>query len=516
MKRQVISVLCIIFMASSVFAQSLTTGHKYVTAIVDPGQGWVQVKLWPGKPLDGTLSYSKKSFVTFLVGETLFTNNDVGLTPFPENAKLLTDGVLKKIGDTVRCIWSNKNGVDLIQEVYPVLFEKSEQIVYSWKAVNKTDSVMSVSVQYLLDLQVGDMNYVNDGAPILTPFGYRPIWDQFTDTSKRGIPGFYFSFQYTLPNSPSFNLGISGQGYLDSSNVNLGLTKPWRQTIGDWNPLIQVGWGPPPSLPGGTYADAATLLEFKSAAASPGTETLIARTSYGTGEYESCNGQLFALFFPPHKELDNSFLRLPNPFDLELYVFDPQSISPAKPDTITLNVGDHLQIIAPDPITGGGKMQTQFLDSIPPLGVWKPKWTLQYDTTGTAGQDIISSLKFTASSPSLGHPIFVPDTCEHNITLVQQSTSDVKERDIPSMDVTIVPNPASEKVTIRFDLEKNKDMLLQMTDILGHIVKTERVMAASEGENEYQLDLRGISPGSYIVRAESGGSVVSHILKIVR
>ena len=133
-------VLLVALLSSSLFAQGgvpLKTGQKYVTAIVDHGSGWVQVKIFPGKPNDGTLSYPQKSFVSFNVNGKVYTNNDVGLSsPLPANTIILKDGVLtKRAGakpntDTVVCTWSNKDGVDLIQEIYPVLLEKSEQIVY--------------------------------------------------------------------------------------------------------------------------------------------------------------------------------------------------------------------------------------------------------------------------------------------------------------------------------------------------------------------------------------------------
>jgi hypothetical protein len=411
------------------YSQSLTTGHRYVTAIVDPGQGWVQVKLYPGRPQDGTLSYSKKSFVTFFVNGTYYTNNDVGLTPFPPNAQHLTDGVLSKIGDTIRCVWPNKNGVDLIQEVYPVLFERSEQIVFKWKAFNKTGAPIPISVQYLLDVQVGDQSYINDGAPILTRYGYRPIWDQFTRTTNQGIPWFYIAFQYALPNSPTFDPGISGQGYLDNVNFNLGLTQPWRQTIGDWNQLIQVEWGPPAPLPSGNYADAATLLEFDASTALSNKEVQIARTSYGTGEFAVCKGQVFAVVFYPLRIKWQPPNLVPNPFNVEMYAFNPQTVTGAPNTKISLTVGPYLTITKPDTgLTNGGKSQMQITSgpggpgNIPPLGVGQCTWTVQADKITNCNGDLMSFLKFYCISPGLGYPIFVneadgTDTCEHPIII---------------------------------------------------------------------------------------------------
>jgi hypothetical protein len=265
MIRPIIAALCSLFIAISAFAQGgipLKTGQKYVTAIVDHGSGWVQVKEFPGNQSSGTYSYPQKSFASFQFNGKVFTNNDVGLGPLPANTFIMKDGILQKIGDTIRCVWPNKDGVDLIQEIYPVLLEKSEQIVFRWKVLNKRSNSVVVAVQYLLDVQVGDGNYTNERVPIHTRYSSNHAnWDVYTSTTGTGIPSIYFAFQYPPPNSPSFSLGLSGMGYTDNSFVNFGLTKPIRQTIGNWNDMIEMRWGPPVPLPNGSYTDGATLPE---------------------------------------------------------------------------------------------------------------------------------------------------------------------------------------------------------------------------------------------------------------
>ncbi len=470
MMRPIIAVICSLFVAISVFAQGgipLKTGQKYVTAIVDPGSGWVQVKIFPGKPYDGTLSYPQKSFVSFDVNGKVFTNNDVGLGVLPANTFILKDGVLtKRKGtrsntDTIVCTWPNKEGVDLIQEIYPVLLEKSEQIVFRWKAVNKTTSNVIVAVQYLLDVQVGIDNIVNDGSPILTRYGYRPNWDMFTTGIGTGVPPFYLSPQNKLPNSPTFDPGITGTGYTDNVYVNLGLTKPYRQTIGDWNKLIEVRWGPPTPLPNGQYTDAATLFEFNGATAIPNKETPLAATSYGTGEFATCRGQLFGMIMYPLRLKWEPPNLSPNPFTIDFFAFNPQQIGAATNSTLTLSVGDQLTIIDPLPTFNNGKSQTQALGVggvIPALGVGAVSWKVQAATSDTCQQDIISSLKFFAVSPNLGYPIFVndatgTDTCEHAILI---ECSNPNRDTLPPIHDPIIVNVNGDKRMLVHD-DRSKD-----------------------------------------------------------
>jgi hypothetical protein len=423
--------LFLLLLSSGGFAQGklpLTTGQTYVTAIVDHGSGWVQVKQYPGRNLDATLSYYQKSFVSYDINGAVFTNNDVGLpSPLPANTFILKDGVLSKRKgikantDTIVCTWANKNGVDLVQEVYPVLLERSEQIVYRWKAINKSSLSITASVQYLLDVQVGDKDYTNDGAPILTSNGYSPTWKTFDGSSNASIPTFTMTFQYPLPNSPSFNPGITAANYTDSTYYDLGLTKPSRITIGNWPDMIPVRLGPPSPLPSGLYTDAAVLYEFQPKTSTK-SEILLGSTSYGTAEFETCRGQMFAIAVFPQRIRWSPPNLVPNPFTVEMYLFNPQQFGNLAKVDLTLTVGQDLTIVDPLPTFNNGKSQTQILGVIPPLGEASVKWKVQASKSTTCSKDVMSLLKFNAVAPGLGYPVFVneetgTDTCEHPIII---------------------------------------------------------------------------------------------------
>jgi hypothetical protein len=527
-------VLLLMFLPSlSAFAQGglLTTGQKYVKAFVEDGGGWVQVKIFPGKPTDGTLNFPRMSFVSFNVNGKVFTNNHVGLSsPLPPNTFILTDGTISSIPgiipntDTIRCVWLNKDSIDLIQEVYPVLFERSEQIVFRWKAINKSSHTAIIAVQYLNDVQVGDSLGFNDASKMLTTYGYRPNWDLFSASIEKDVPWFYASFQFPLPNNPTFNPGVTGIGYTDNIFANLGLTKPSQQTIGDWKDLIKVRWGPPSPLSNGLYNDGATLLEFWEVEVNSSNEVLIGSTSYGTGEFEICKGQLFGMVFYPHRINWNPPNLNPNPFRLDFFAFNPQSTTEAPQTTLTLTVGNNLTIIGPSPIINNGKSQTQPVSNngvIAPLGVSHASWTVLASNETQCKREIISSLKFTALSPGLGYPIFVDeieysDTCDHPIIIECTNLSAIEPNIVDEASFKLLGNPASDKATIQLTLEKSQDVTLRIIDALGREVRRVDVKGLPQGENLIPLQTSDLASGTYYVLLEFGNRQLTRSLKVIR
>ena len=526
--RKLILSTFILFTTLPAFSQGgipMKTGHRDVTAVVDPGSGWVQVKRFPGNIMDGTLSFYQKSFVSFSVNGKVFTNNDVGLpTPLTANTSILKNGILQRIGDTIRCTWANKDNVDLIQEVYPVLFDKSEQIVLRWKAMNNTGSPVNIAVQYLLDVQVGDGKYTNDGAAILTRNGYSPQWRSYDGSDSNSIPAYYMAFQYPLPHAPSFDPGLDGTGYTDNSYHNLGLTKPIRLTVGDWTKLIAERWGPPSPIPTGHYTDASILLEYPESIVQTGTESDVALTSYGTGEFATCKGQIFGVvMFPGRIEWTPPDLT-PNPFTVEFHAFNPHESAPAPQTTLTLTVGQDLTITGPLPIDNNGKSQTQFVGNggmIVPLGVGVASWTVQATKETQCFTDIISSLKFTGASPGLGYPIFIndangSDTCEHAIVIECASLNSVASNGADEAIFRILGNPASDKATIQLTLERIQDVKLRIVDVVGKEVRTLDAKGLSQGENLIPLQTSELASGTYYIIVEIDGKQFAKSLRVIR
>lgn len=429
MIRPIIAVICSLFVAASVFAQGgipLKTGQKYVTAIVDHGSGWVQVKRYPGNQLDANLSYPQKSFVSFRVNGKIYTNNDVGLpSPLPANTFIIKDGVLSRIKgkssntDTIRCVWANKDGVDLIQEVYPVLFDKSEQIVFRWKVNTKDKTNIAAEAQFLLDLQVGVDNVVNDGPHCLTNFGYIYKSEYLPIPSNPTPPSFFQAFQNRLPNSPSFDPGLVGTGFLDSVNgVQLYLRKPDSVSFGEWNEFITSPWGPPNPHPVGEYRDGSILFGWLNILAPlPRTTYEVGSMSYGVGEFGVCTGQVYALTSYPNVKHYSSKPK-PEVFEVETQLFSLSAL-PINGVNVSLRVGDHLKISSPQPTQDSNRLQVQAVSNggvIPPWGASTAKWVVKIDTTKFPKDDFYSLLRLRATSSSDG-TLFVMDTgtCEQVI-----------------------------------------------------------------------------------------------------
>lgn len=439
----ILAVLIVLCAQVQLHAQTKVTDKKgYVTATIDPNnQGLITIRRAPGTNLDPILSYPQKSFLSVMVGDRIFTNNKTGtnIGNDPRFGGYLDNGITVKIADTIRTTWPNKNGCDIIQEVYPVSLEASGQIVMRWKLKNnQPNTPMWGQAQFLLDLQVGGQT-PNDGAPVLTRYGYRPIWEQYNSASTYGIPWFFAAFENKLPNPPTFDPGITGVGYIYDVNYNLGLKKPTLITFGDWqyqpgvSALVDFLWGVSTQVQwGSSYTDAAVLYQWEGIGVAGGKTAELSRTSYGTGEFGTCTGQLFGIvFYPRYFKWDGASKYLPDPANIEFYAFDVYSPLPQDPNYgppsagthLKLHVGPNLQII--DPV-GDPKIQRQMTGPangyIPQYGVGTAFWTIKPDKAINCVGTKDSWLKFTAES-SLGGtgPIFFNsgdgDTCEHFVKI---------------------------------------------------------------------------------------------------
>jgi hypothetical protein len=377
------------------------------------------------------LTFFEKCFFSCLLGNQVFTNKNAGVNTGPYGAaSILADGIVQKIDDTVRCTWT-RNSVDIIQDIYPVAFEHSGQIVYKFKFFNHTNTPVVAQCQYLLDIDIGDPNDIdpivksNDGPIILTKWGYHNYWQIFPNYStNQGIPPFFIGFLHNIPNAPSYNLGLSGMGYLDYG-YPLYLSKPLNTIIGDWTKMIDWNFGIAPSWGPGTLigSDCALLNIFSPITINGKTGVEAGRTSYGTGEYEICNGNIFGLLFYPHRiKWDRTRLIYnPNPFNIEFYAFDPNQHTAADNVSLTLTVGTNLTLVDTPGYNPLGKWQTLPTPPLPGVQINAGDihvfdWYARADPAILCSGDIISSLKLTGIS-SFGPPTFVTDTCEHPITI---------------------------------------------------------------------------------------------------
>ena len=93
----------------------------------------------------------------------------------------------------------------------------------------------------------------------------------------------------------------------------------------------------------------------------------------------------------------------------------------------------------------------------------------------------------------------------------------VQEESIASRNsLYIYPNPASAKITLRVNLSKTDNVIIEVYDMLGRSRVEQNVGTLALGEHEITLDTSRLVQGKYMVRVKIGGMPTSTPLTIVR
>jgi len=160
------------------------------------------------------------------------------------------------------------------------------------------------------------------------------------------------------------------------------------------------------------------LVEFSPRSIGAKQTVEVGRTSYGTGEYEKCLGQLFSIVFYPHhlvwSPTPSPGHYTPNPIHIEKFVVDPgppENVNSAANTEIILAVSKDLNIS--DSVcsnTYGKSQQNPPPPSsgtlIKPGGVAYFDWWVCASPAEFCKGEVIDTLTFTATS-SLGSPSFI-------------------------------------------------------------------------------------------------------------
>jgi hypothetical protein len=80
----------------------------------------------------------------------------------------------------------------------------------------------------------------------------------------------------------------------------------------------------------------------------------------------------------------------------------------------------------------------------------------------------------------------------------------------------IYPNPTSQRTNVKFILTQGTDVRLQIFDLGGKLVKYADYKALSVGETNCPLDVNGLKPGTYIIRATGNKLEAITKLTIIR
>jgi hypothetical protein len=104
---------------------------------------------------------------------------------------------------------------------------------------------------------------------------------------------------------------------------------------------------------------------------------------------------------------------------------------------------------------------------------------------------------FTTPSQRLSDP----DTGNDSLTLLYPDEGNRSDEDMnteASAGMDVYPNPASVSATVSYSGDHSGNIILQLMDFTGKMIKTETHELA-EGNNRYELDLRNLAKGVYIV-----------------
>ncbi len=92
---------------------------------------------------------------------------------------------------------------------------------------------------------------------------------------------------------------------------------------------------------------------------------------------------------------------------------------------------------------------------------------------------------------------------EHSISFIDLSLIGYDESLLKNPDFTLYPNPANEKVFLKFNNTKNKEIEITIFDLTGR-----KVYSENANRNDYlsgkEIDLRGLTEGAYIVNVKDG------------
>jgi len=74
-------------------------------------------------------------------------------------------------------------------------------------------------------------------------------------------------------------------------------------------------------------------------------------------------------------------------------------------------------------------------------------------------------------------------------------------------DFRVYPNPATDRVTFDYTLASSENVVIEMVDMVGNIVRVQNLGNMSAGANQSQISLDGIAAGIYMVNFKAGNSV---------
>jgi PKD repeat protein len=80
----------------------------------------------------------------------------------------------------------------------------------------------------------------------------------------------------------------------------------------------------------------------------------------------------------------------------------------------------------------------------------------------------------------------------------------------------VFPNPASDRMVVELFSDEDKELVFQLVGILGNKVKIRKVLMASTGKNQFEVQLNDVEAGSYIYLISSSDKIVRGRVAVVK
>lgn len=404
-------------------AQIIEVKNANVAGQVEAGTGILTVKDVIAGKSKNFLTNPGHSYLSLSVNGQWYTNNNVGgqnlvgsflgdagsaVTPIP-----LDGGITNTIADTIQTVFHEGSGAfDIVQEVYPVQFRASGQIVLRVKIVNHSASQVSVEgLQWLNDVQAG-----TDDNPFILERNYYDgnRWRVAPkDGSNPNPPSFYIEFEH---DPTSLNLGLIGAGFTNDSfpPEPMGLTPctgfaatSWQGAANYQSFSYVYGCPAPPSPP--TTSDMSCVLQWKPVSVPAGTTVEEFRTSFGTQEFCMCLGNAISVnLFPTHLKYDQITRKYtPNAFQAVSMMFNIQGNALSNV-TATHSTGGTIHIVktqAGGSIAIGSQSSTYTGATISPGQMRDFLWVdSTYDNINCNGAGGYSGMDFNITASGLSPP----------------------------------------------------------------------------------------------------------------
>ncbi len=143
------------------------------------------------------------------------------------------------------------------------------------------------------------------------------------------------------------------------------------------------------------------------------------------------------------------------------------------------------------------------------------RWRALNSTVWNTSSTPSAFLQITGLTPATGYEFQVQSLCVTlNGLTVLSSWSPSYVFTTPLL-LTMYPNPASERVTLKYESEDAVNAVVEVRDMFGKVVAV-NAKAIASGTNEWNLDVSGMMEGWYSVTVKTGATVATQKLFVGR